>query len=655
MIKILNKSTKYLVITMFALIFFAVSSSASAMVVEESSNQSSMLNLSKINKMHYLIIGNSVTRHVINGDWPAVRGMTATRDDKDYVRILEKLFKEDGIKDVQYTIEPFGGMTIQQTREYEQKNLKNISGHSFDLIILQFAENILPDAPLSEYLEVIKSMILRLKRQVPGAEIFIMDSMYFNPTITEGLISLANSTGTTFIPIDRVQEDESYRSFVGDVIYDNDGEPHNVTRADVAVHPNDKGHEYIAHQIHDFCRDRIFLKRQNESYDKITDVINSIEVNDYLNSVENLGDTSRVGKFLKKAKAGSNLTVLGFGGSVTAGAGLIYTNEDLSYGRRVTNYLQKKYPNSNFRYINAGLSGTNLTYSVFRVKEDVLKYKPDLVILDYSVNTRGDTDVRNLYSSIVSQINQANEETAMINIHFTETELEERPGIIDYSSKKGSVTNQEISEAVVDFDLPSISYYSFINDKIEKNIITKNDIFQDYVHPTENGHLIAANLITNLLGYIDMIYQGKEAIIKPMKKLASDPYANYDYITFDGNGGGLSKERGHSYFARYIVEGDLVAYKGWISVPTKENGLVDFDIVDGKKVVIGFQFTNAEGESITFAKMEGNGNISKLGDTTAPKIGLFTTVTYENVGNYLGIMADLPKGHLVIYGIGILK
>ena len=169
MIKILNKSTKYLVITMFALIFFAVSSSASAMVIEESSNQSSMLNLSKINKMHYLIIGNSITKHGINNDWPIERGMAATENDKDYVHVLEKLFKADGISDVKYTIEPYGTTSIKAAKEFAQTNLKTVSGHSLDLIILQIGENIIDDAPLSDYLEVVKEMIADLKKQVPRA------------------------------------------------------------------------------------------------------------------------------------------------------------------------------------------------------------------------------------------------------------------------------------------------------------------------------------------------------------------------------------------------------------------------------------------------------------------------------------------------------
>jgi hypothetical protein len=140
-----------------------------------------------------------------------------------------------------------------------------------------------------------------------------------------------------------------------------------------------------------------------------------------------------------------------------------------------------------------------------------------------------------------------------------------------------------------------------------------------------------------------------------MKKLASDPYANYEYITFEGNGGGKSKERGHLYFGKHIVKGNSIAYKGWMSYPTDITGLLDFDIVDAKKVVIGFQFTNAEGESITFAKMDKNGKIDKLGEAVAPEVGLFSTVTYKDVGDYLGIMTDLTKGYVVIYGIGILK
>lgn len=671
MIKHLNKLKKYIGLIVFTFLFFLAIVSATFAKVNydktaidteliektlyKSASRIETLSFNNVNKMHYLIIGNSITKHGINSDWPIERGMAATENDKDYVHVLEKLFKADGISDVKYTIEPYNTTSIKAAKEFAQTNLKTISGHSLDLIILQIGENIINDAPLSDYLEVVKEMITDLKEQVPRAEIFFIDSMFKNPINSDALSNLVDSMGAVFVPIDKIKEDGSYRSYIGDTIYDNEGNAHKVINNDVAFHPNDKGHEYIANQIHNYYIDNIILKKQSENNGRTEIAINNVPKNDYLNSVENLGDTSRVGKFLKRARAGENLTVLGFGGSITAGAGLISTKEDISYGKKVTNWLEQKYPQSNFKYINAGLSGTNLTYSVFRVKEDVLKYNPDLVILDYSVNTRGDTDVKNLYSSIVSQINKANEETAMINIHFTETELEERPGIIDYSSKKGSATNQEISEAVVDFDLPSISYYSFINDKIEKNIITKNDIFQDYVHPTENGHLIAANLITNLLGYIDMIYQGKEAIIKPMKKLASDPYANYEYITFEGNGGGKSKERGRLYFGKHIVEGNSIAYKGWMSYPTEKTGLLDFDIVDAKKVVIGFQFTNAEGESITFAKMDKNGKIDKLGEAVAPEVGLFSTVTYKDVGDYLGIMTDLPKGYVVIYGIGILK
>ncbi len=671
MITFLNKSKKYLTLVVFILLFFLKTIDISFAevnndnilnanetvkeTINEQTNVAGALNFRNINKMHYLIIGNSITRHGINSDWPEERGMAATKEDKDYVHVLEKLFKEDGIKDVKYIIEPYNTTSIKAARDFSKTNLKKVSGHSLDLIILQLAENIVDDAPLSDYLEVIKNMITTLKGRVPEAEIFVMDSMFQNPINSRALSALADSMGAVFVPIDKVKTDSSYRSFIGDIVYDNEGASYEVIKEDVAIHPNDKGHEYIANQIHKYCIDKIFLKKQNENSDKVETVINNIPKNDYLSSVEHLGDTSRVGKFLKRASYGSDLTVLGFGGSITAGAGLIYSSEDLSYGRRVTNWLKQKYPQSNFKYVNAGLSGTNLTYSVFRVKEDVLKYKPDLVILDYSVNTRGDTDVKNLYSSVVSQINSANEDTAMINIHFTETEFEEQPDVIVSSSNKDTVSNQEITEAVVNFDLPSISYYSLIWDKLARGIITKKDIFQDYVHPTENGHLIAANLITNLLEYIEKLYQDKEPVIKPMKKLTSDPYANYEYITFDGNGGGKSKERGHRYFGRHIVDGDLVAYKGWMSYPINDTGLVDFDIVDAKKVVIGFQFTNAEGEAITFAMKDENGNIDKLGEAVAPKTGLFSTVAYEDFGDYLGIMTDLAKGYVVIYGIGILK
>ncbi len=609
-------------------------------------------NMYDTEKFHYVIIGNSITRHGGGDDWPEERGMAATRDDKDYVRVLEKLFKADGIPDVEYTVEPYYPHDINSARNFTSRKTDHLFGDDIDLIIIQIGENILPDAPITEYQEVYTEMIKKLKSQMQKAQVIIIDSMYSSEGVTYTLSKIASDTGSIFMPIDMIKTDDTYRSFIGDKVYDNDGNAYEISNVAIAVHPNDKGHKYIAEQIHNICVNHIFLKNKADKNVNVTSAIDNIEENDYLSCVDHLGDTTRVKRFLNKARAGASLTIVGLGGSITAGAGLTYEGMDIPFGEKFTNALRAKYPNSNFKYVNAGISGTNLTYSVCRVKDDCIKYNPDLVILDFSVNTRDDKDVENLYSSIVSQINKANEETAIVNIHFTEAMENRDSNVIGKQGQLNLVSNTQILNAVVSFDLPSVSYHSFVWKEIENNVITQNDIFQDYVHPTQYGHHIASSLLIKLFEYIDRSQDS--ANIKPMKKLTSDAYANAEYITHVPNSAYQSNERGHDFFIDDFSANQLISYKGWRSISTDKTGLIDFNLASNKTVVIGLQFFGAKG-FITIAGKSPNGDIYQIDRISAPETGLFTTVSYENVKDYIGIMTNLTEGYVVIYGIGIIR
>ena len=77
-------------------------------------------------------------------------------------------------------------------------------------------------------------------------------------------------------------------------------------------------------------------------------------------------------------------------------------------------------------------------------------------------------------------------------------------------------------------------------------------------------------------------------------------------------------------------------------------------MVKNKKVVIGLQFYGAKG-FITIAGKKPEGNIYQIDKIEAPEVGLFTTLTYENVEDYIGLMTDLTEGYVVVYGIGVVK
>ena len=89
--------------------------------------------------------------------------------------------------------------------------------------------------------------------------------------------------------------------------------------------------------------------------------------------------------FDSKARAGKNLSVAFFGGSLTWGAQATNPNET-SYRALVGKKLSEAYPSAHLRFWDAAIGGTGSQLAAFRLERDVLAHKPDLVFLDFTIN-----------------------------------------------------------------------------------------------------------------------------------------------------------------------------------------------------------------------------------------------------------------------------
>lgn len=85
-------------------------------------------------------------------------------------------------------------------------------------------------------------------------------------------------------------------------------------------------------------------------------------------------------RFSEKLKDGKPLCIAFLGGSITAMDG---------WRNLLMKYMQKTYPENQFREINAGLGGTGSELGAFRLERDVLSHKPDLVFVEFGVNDCG--------------------------------------------------------------------------------------------------------------------------------------------------------------------------------------------------------------------------------------------------------------------------
>lgn len=204
-------------------------------------------------------------------------------------------------------------------------------------------------------------------------------------------------------------------------------------------------------------------------------------------AVVNAGNTARLADAMKRAQAGEKITIGTIGGSITQGTAASTTDE--RYANRALQWWAKTFPKAQLDFVNAGIGATDSYIGVHRADADLLSKKPDVVIVEFSVN---DTDAAlNLqtYDSLVRKILQAENHPAVILLFTTQ---EDGTSLQD--------THMQIGSA---YNLPMISYKNAVLPEIEAGKFTWKDISPDNIHPNSVGHGIIGEL---LWSYFNSVY-----------------------------------------------------------------------------------------------------------------------------------------------------
>lgn len=204
-------------------------------------------------------------------------------------------------------------------------------------------------------------------------------------------------------------------------------------------------------------------------------------------AVVNPGNTARLADAMKRAQAGEKITIGTIGGSITQGTAASTTDE--RYANRALQWWAKTFPKAQLDFVNAGIGATDSYIGVHRVDADLMSKKPDVVIVEFSVN---DTDAAlNLqtYDSLVRKILQAENHPAVILLFTTQ---EDGTSLQD--------THMQIGSA---YNLPMISYKNAVLPEIEAGKFTWKDISPDNIHPNSVGHGIIGEL---LWSYFNSVY-----------------------------------------------------------------------------------------------------------------------------------------------------
>lgn len=202
----------------------------------------------RIGIRNWLIIGNSITISPINSYWWGQWGMAASRRENDYVHVLTDLIRQKyvNLEDPQiiWSGPTSWERTHNQNYDYETKLAPYLSADT-DLVVLRLGDNVVDytnyEANYGTYLD-------KIREYAPNAQIIATGVFWNNPTTDNAQRNAALSRGIPFVELSDLDQPK-YKSFIGDVVWGDDGQQHTVDNLGVSKHPNDNGMAQIATRI----------------------------------------------------------------------------------------------------------------------------------------------------------------------------------------------------------------------------------------------------------------------------------------------------------------------------------------------------------------------------------------------------------------------
>ena len=193
---------------------------------------------------------------------------------------------------------------------------------------------------------------------------------------------------------------------------------------------------------------------------------------------------ARLKNCMRRAQEGEELTIGFFGGSITQGCAA--SVHEKCYARLVFQWWRGAFPAARFHYVNGGIGGTGSHFGAARVVSDLLMYRPDFVVVDFSVNDVENRLRRETYEGVLRRILSWPSAPAVLLLNN-----------VYYDT---GYTDQDChNEVGAWYGLPHVSVRDTIYRKMLAGKLTRKRLTADGLHPTDFGHGLIAAEITGFL------------------------------------------------------------------------------------------------------------------------------------------------------------
>lgn len=231
---------------------------------------------------------------------------------------------------------------------------------------------------------------------------------------------------------------------------------------------------------------------------------------DLQKGIVNAGNHCRLKTVMNRAAAGEKVTTAFIGGSITQGS--LSSTPETCYAYLVYKWWAERF--DNVRYVNAGIGGTTSQFGAARVEEDVLRFKPDVVFIEFSVNDENTPHFRETYEGLVRKVYKSGAAVVLIHNICYDT---------GYSAED---MHLEIGKH---YQLPCVSMKCTIYEDITSGKIQNRDITPDDLHPNDTGHALVANVVKHLLDrvYAEPAEETEPAFPAPLTENAYEDSIRY--------------------------------------------------------------------------------------------------------------------------------
>ena len=196
---------------------------------------------------------------------------------------------------------------------------------------------------------------------------------------------------------------------------------------------------------------------------------------------------TRLKNLMKRAANGESLVIGFLGGSITQGS--LSSTPKTCYAYLVYEWWKKSFPNAAFSFVNGGIGGTTSHYGCARAWKDVLRYRPDIVTVDFSVNDDANEFFEETYEGTLRRLLAAPSSPAVVVLN----------NVFYDTGKNAQDYHNRIAEH---YGIPHVSIKDIVYPDVESGKIVRADITPDNLHPNDKGHRLVADEICKLLDSI---------------------------------------------------------------------------------------------------------------------------------------------------------